>query len=273
MEWRDFMRLTALILIFWSICFGAAISPLFSQNQPAKPLFFEVATVKRSTSESGPMAIRRTPGQFSTSNTSLRFLIRWAYDVDEYRLVGTPSGLDSTAFDILAKIPKEEKSIPGQTLRLMMQSLLSERFNLRVHRETRELSSYTLVVDKDGPKVNFVDLGEGIGQNPFSMTDRGHLAGKKVTADMLAKVLSDQLHRPVEDATGLKKPFDFVLDWMPESADLAAIQGAPPAWENAANHPTIFTAIREQLGFRLNSRKSMVEVIVIDHVDKMPTDN
>ena len=267
------MRLAALMLILWSASICAGVSPLFPQDQPEKQLSFEVATVKPSTPESGPMAIRRTSGQFSTSNTSLPFLIRWAYDVDEDRLVGIPRGLESTAFDILAKIPKDEKLIPGQTLRLMMQSLLSERFNLRVHRETRELTSYALVVDKDGPKVNFVDIGEGIGQNPFSMTNRGHLAGKKVTADMLAKVLAAQLHRPVEDATGLKKPFDFVLDWMPEGADFTAIQESPLALENSGNRSSIFTAIREQLGFRLNSRKSMAEVIVIDHVDKMPTAN
>jgi uncharacterized protein (TIGR03435 family) len=268
------MRRTALTLVLlWSASVGAVTFPLSSQNQPAKPLSFEVASVKPSTSESGPMAIRRTKGQFSTSNTSLPFLIRWAYDVDENQLVEIPKGLDSATFDILAKVPADEKSIPGQTLRLMMQSLLAERFNLRIHRETRELSSYTLVVDKNGPKVSFVDIGEGIGQNPFSMTDRGHLAGRKVTAEMLAKVLADQLHRPVEDATGIKKPFDFVLEWMPESADLNIAQGAPAASGNEANRPSIFTAIREQLGFRLNSRKSAVEVIVIDHVDRMPAEN
>jgi uncharacterized protein (TIGR03435 family) len=268
------MRCTALMFVLlWSGSVGAATFPLFSQNRPAKPLSFEVASVKPSTPESGPMAIRRTKGQFSTSNTSLPFLIRWAYDVDEDRLVKMPRGLDSATFDIQAKVPTDEKSIPGQTLRLMMQSLLSERFNLRVHRETRELSSYTLVVDKDGPKVSFVDIGEGIGQNPFSMTVRGHLIGKKVTAEMLAKVLAGQLHRPVEDATGIRKPFDFVLEWMPESVDLNIAQEAPAAFGNGEDRPSIFTAIREQLGFRLNSRKSLVEVIVIDHVDKMPIEN
>jgi uncharacterized protein (TIGR03435 family) len=240
-------RIALIFVLLWSACIGAAAFSLLAQNLPAKQPSFEVASVKPSTTESGPVAIRRTQGQFSTSNTSLLFLIQWAYDLDEDRLVGTPKGLDSANFDILAKIPTDEKLIPGQTLRFMMQSLLSERFNLRVHRETRALSSYALVVDKNGPKVNFVDIGEGIGQNPFSMSDRGRLVGRKVTANMLAKALADQIHRPVEDATGIKGPFDFVLEWMPESADLDIAQGAQTALENGANRPSIFTAIRDQL--------------------------
>jgi uncharacterized protein (TIGR03435 family) len=235
-----------------------------------EPAAFEVAAIKPSTADSPPMAIKRTQGQFATSRTSIAFLIRWAYDLDEGRLIGATRSLESTLFDIVAKIPSGEL-VPGQ-LRLMMQSLLNERFNLRVHKETRELSSYALAVNKDGPKLHFVDLGEGFGQNPFKMTDRGRLAGTKVTAEMLAKVLSGQIGHPVEDATGLSRPFDFVLEWNPDTTDLSEA-GTQPASSDVLNRPSIFTAVREQLGLRLVTRKSAVEVIVIDSVSSVPTEN
>ena len=235
------------------------------QTSPA----FEVAAIKPSNAESLDMGIRRTQTQFTTTNTPLPFLIRWAYDIDNdaERLIGVPKGLDSARFDIAARIPDPTPApcqAPPCPFQLMMRSLLADRFELRVHTETRKLTSYALVADKDGPKVRFVPLGDGFGQNPFNMTTRGHLAGTKVTAAMLAKVLSGQVGRPVEDLTGLKDPFDFVLEWTP---DLDAAADAPPG------RPSIFTAIREQLGFRLNSRSAPTEVIVIDHVRSSPTDN
>ena len=139
------------------------------------PIAFEVATIKPSTANSLPIGIRRNQSQFTTSNTSIAFLIRWVYDLDERRLVGTTNNLESIRYDIVGKVPAGELA-PGQ-LQLMMQSLLADRFKLRVHKEMRELSAYALVVDKDGPKLHFVDLEDGIGQNPFKMTDRGRLGG------------------------------------------------------------------------------------------------
>jgi uncharacterized protein (TIGR03435 family) len=158
--------------------------------------------------------------------------------------------------------------IPGVTLRLMMQNLLADRFKLRVHREMRELRSYALVTDKNGPKVRFVDPTRPVGMNPFNMTARGRIVGTRVTAEMLAKVLADQLKRPVEDLTAITMPFDFTLEWMPDSV-------ADQSETVAANsiRASIFTALREQLGFTLNSRQSAVEVIVIDHVESVPTEN
>lgn len=229
---------------------------------------FEVAVIKPSGPAGGPAGINRTAGQFTTSNLSLPFLIRWAYDVDEDRLIGAPKGLDSVRFDIVAKIPPGEKLTPNVSLRLMMQSLLAQRFGLRVHREMRELASYTLVTDKGGPKLRFVDPDKPVGMQPFNMTDRGRIAGTRVTASMLAKVLADQLKRPVEDLTGISMPFDFVLEWMPDDA-------AEPSETIGADstRASLFTALKEQLGLRLTSRKPTMEVIVIDHVDDVPTDN
>ena len=248
----------------------AGVVLLIATLHGQKSASFEVASIKLSDSNSPPMGIRRTRGQFATSNTPLPFLIRWAYDLDEDRLIGVPRGLDSAKFDIVAKVP-DENLVLGQ-LELMMQSLLAERFRLRIHRETREMSSYVLVTDKDGPKVHFVDLGEGIGQNPFGMTGRGRLVGTKVTAEMLAKVLAGQVGRPVADLTGIKAPFDFTLEWNPDM-DLPAGAAAEPESSTSRNRPSIFTAITEQLGFKLNSHRSAVDVVVIDSVEARPTDN
>ncbi len=222
---------------------------------------FEVAAIKVSGPDSAPMAIRRTETQFITSNTNLPFLIRWAYAIDPSQLIGLPKGLD-TNFDVVAKIP-EGKLVPGR-LQSMMQSLLADRFNLRIHRETRELTSYALVIDKSGPKVRAVDSTSPIGQEPFKMADRGRLAGTQVTAAMLATVLAERLGRPVADQTALSGRFDFTLEWRPDTDPADNL----PA--NLANRPSIFTAIREQLGFRLDAKKSQVEVIVVDNVQKLP---
>lgn len=239
-----------------------------AQTPIAQKPQFEVASIKPSTSDSGPAGIQRTQEQFVASDLSLPFLIRWAYDLDEDRLVGLPKGFDSTKFNIAARIPQDEKLIPGVTLQLMMQNLLADRFGLVVHRETRALSIYTLTVDKNGPKVHFVDPAQPVGMNPFDMTDPGRIVGTRVTSEMLTKVLAEHFGRPVEDATGITKPFDFVLEWRPDtvtSPDESAGDGSSRA--------SIFTALREQLGFRLNARKTSVEVIVVDHVERVPTEN
>jgi uncharacterized protein (TIGR03435 family) len=240
------------------LCFSIA------HAQSSRPAF-EVAVIKPSTDDSGPAGINRSTRQFMTTSLSLPFLIRWAYDLDEDRLIA-PKGLDSAKFDITAKTPEGEKLIPNVGLRQMMQSLLSDRFKLSIHRETRELSSYALVTDKDGPKVRFVDATQPVGMNPFKMTDRGRIVGTRVTAEMLAKVLSDQIKRPVQDLSGVSNSFDFVLEWMP---DTLTDQDAG----DTAARPSLFTALSEQLGFRLQARKTAVEVIVVDHIEKLPTEN
>ena len=104
------------------------------------------------------------------------------------------------------------------------------------------------------------------------MTERGRLVGRKVTANMLAKVLSEQIRRPIEDLTGITEPFDFVLEWTPDADFPIPAAGPPPTLENSSRL-SLVTAITEQLGFRLNSRKSAVQVIVIDYIERTPTEN
>jgi len=223
---------------------------------------FEVATIKPSGADSGPTSIRRLPGgRFVTSNTPLPMLIAWAYGVDDGRLFGVPKGLDGAGFDVVAT--SESEPAQGQT-QLMMRALLAERFKLAVHQETRELTAYEMVNDTGGPKVHVVEARNPPDPNPFAMSSAGRLTGTRVTADMLVKVLSNQLGRPVKNATGFASAFDFTLQWTPDTASPGA---------DDPQRPSLFTAVREQLGFRLVAKKMPVDVIVIDHVERTPTAN
>lgn len=228
------------------------------------PLKFEVASV-RPNNAGGTVAIRGFPaGRWMASNASLKLLITWAYDITDERLVGGPNWLDSARFDITAQTPDENPTLAE--LHAMVQSLLVERFQLRVHSERRDLQMYVMELDSGGPKVQALNAGTTVSQDPFKMTVLGRLSGTHVTAAMLAKALSNQLGRYVEDRTGFDSVFDFTLIWKPEGA--LAVDMPPDD-----DRPSIFTAIRDQLGFKLIPAKGPVEVIAIDHVERFPSAN
>lgn len=199
-------------MLLFSAGLGLAQPPV---TAPIEPSAFEVASIKPS-DPTTPIAIRRLPGgRWVTSNTSLRLLITWAYDIGDERLVGSPGWLDSARFDVIAKAPDENPT--RDQLHLMVQMLLADRFKLQTHREHRELPLYILEIDTGGPKVHVLDEGAVVSQDPFKMTSLGRLSGERVTATMLAKVLSNQLGRYVEDRTGFKPVFDFTLVWRPDT--------------------------------------------------------
>jgi bla regulator protein blaR1 len=249
----------SLALIAVLICSGMAGSAGAQGQLPA----FDVATIKPSGPDSAPISIQRLPGgRLVTSNTPLSMLIQWAYELDEGRLLNVPRGLESLRFDVVAKAPEPDPA-RGQ-MQLMMRGLLAERFKLTVHQETRELLAYTLITEPSGAKVRAARTDEPADPNPFRMSDAGSLTGARVTADMLATVLSNQLGRPVKNETGFAGVFDFSLRWSPDGATVPA---------DTADRPSLFEAIREQLGFRLVARRTPIDVVVIDHVERMPTEN
>jgi uncharacterized protein (TIGR03435 family) len=228
---------------------------------------FELASIKPSDPTTS-LAIRRSGHRLSTTNTSLLFLITWAYDMHRERVYSKPAWLDSTNYDIIASAPEGPlpPRVPGQPTELqkMMQALLAERFKLAVHRETRELPMYALVAAKGGHKIHLVEAPAVFGQTPFSVPAPGRLIGTQVTAEMLAKVLSDQLGRSVQDQTGLRGAFDFKLEWQPDTSE---------ATVDSRAGSSLFTAIQEQLGLKLEARRGPVEVLVIDHIESAPTEN
>jgi uncharacterized protein (TIGR03435 family) len=250
-----------------------------------------------------------SPGRFSCAGVNLKPLLLRAYDLMSYQLEGPPS-IDSDRFDIDAKIP------PGTTkeqFNLMLQNLLVERFGLAVHRETRELPIYELVVAKGGLKMKEAEKAPAGAQTPpepsadggppnLHMTrnkDRlpefppgvpGMLAlpvsgGAWVTARMqtianLLQMLQSQIGRPVVDKTGVTGIYDFNLRFAPESAGAggagSAASAEPPSVALSAASdpaPSLFTAFESQLGLKLEPKKGPVEMLVVNHVNRTPTEN
>ena len=188
------------------------------------------------------------------THVSLRDLIQQAYRVQRSQISG-PSWLDTERFDITARIPAQ----PGRReLPVMMQTLLSDRFLLRLHRESKEITAYALGVAKGRPKLEKAQSETGIRSS--SRNARAHASGS-VSMASLAEFLSRGLDKPVVDRTGLDGFFNVTLDW------------ASDALENAASGPSIFTALQEQLGLRLTAVKAPVEMLIVDSVEKSPTEN
>jgi uncharacterized protein (TIGR03435 family) len=252
-----------------------ACSIAFGQPAPAR---FDAAAIKPADATE-TMAFDRDAYHIRVTSVSLEWLITWAYDVRTDRLAGEPAWLDSVKYDIVANAPPESLNIHRQPsevsqLQLMMQTLLAERFQLALHRETRNLPIYALVAAKGGPKVKLTEASGDRGLNPFSMPGAGRLAGTGVTAEMLANVLSGQIGRTVRDQTGLTGIFDFKLEWDPGMWDAAEMDegGAPQRPTSVGGGVSLFTALQSQLGLKLEGQKGPVEVLVIDHIERTPTD-
>jgi bla regulator protein BlaR1 len=268
---------------------------LFGQSS-TPPLTFEVASVKPSATDDRRTMIQIQPGGgLRTSGTSLKMLLTFAYDVREFQVSGGPGWINTDRYDIVAKaersagaenpsddprqMTEEQRKTVGDQMRERLRALLAERFQLTLRREAKEQSVYALVVAKNGPKLQESQVKEGTGpRGPMMRMGRGELSGQGVKLDMLASTLSSQLGRTVIDRTGLKGNFDFKLTWTPDPGQSATpLGGGPPPGADAPpppdpNGPSVFTALQEQLGLRLESQKGPVEMLVIDRVEK-PSEN
>ena len=245
---------------------------------PPKPmaadanLTFEVATIKPSNPGAQGQSIlvgRGGANMFTTTNTTLNDLITFAYGIHIQQISGAPGWLESEKFDITAK--PEQSGIPDATqLRTMVQKLITERFKLTFHREKKELSAYVVTVGKNGPKLSKNESG-GILPG-FGGRGPGAVGVRNSTMAEFASFLQGRiLDRPVVDQTGLSGKWDFTLEWRPDPTQ-AAGANAPQLPPEIAARPDIFTAFQEQIGLKLESTKTPVEVFVIDRVEK-PTEN
>ena len=221
---------------------------------------FDVASIKPNTSEGRGSSTRPGPTEVFLENASLRKCIALAYNVSEARenAISAPDWLNFERYDIAAKYPA---GTPLDEARVMLQNLLADRFKLKVHREAKEVPVYALVAAKNGPKL--AESAPGI-QGSIGMSN-GHLSGKGVPLAALADRLSGavfQLGRPVLDRTGISGLYDFTLDWMPDIAE---------GGNDSA--PSLFTALQEQLGLRLEPQKGSVEVLVVDSMERKPSAN
>jgi bla regulator protein blaR1 len=245
-------------------CWLAPQPVAFAQSQSSRPKF-EVASVKASDPQD-PRTFMVTPpngSRFSTTGASLKFLIGIAYEKAPAQVSGGPSWLDTDRFEIDAR---PDTAVPGlegyKRTKLMLQSLLEERFKLAVHTETRQESVYELVLTKTGSKLKEVSFGV-----PRQEMRRGELLVTSTRLSFVTPIFSTLVQRPVIDKTGLAGVYDFTLKFRPEpNAAGAAAPDAPPLADPEA--PGIFTAIQEQLGLRLESAKGPVEILVVDHAEK-----
>jgi uncharacterized protein (TIGR03435 family) len=226
---------------------------------------FEVASIKPNRSLGGMSSIHLSKGRVSMENVSLKKVILNAYGIPddrEYTIDG-PRWLTTEHFDIDAIFPGDT---PLPQVRQMMQTLLAERFKLVLHRETRQLTMYSLVIAKDGLKIHPEEDGQG-----RTSSGPGRLEATKIPMQRLADLLAHSVGSPVIDSTGVKGVFDFTLQWSPDEAPkIAAADGNAAA---VVAGPSIFTALQEQLGLKLMSEKGPVEILVVDHIEKAPTEN
>lgn len=261
-----------------------------SQQTGAPRPQFEVASIKPNKSGDMRMMFRSASGgRFTASNIPLQSLITIAYRIKDFQLSGAPPWLMSERYDIEAKA---EGNPGGDAMLPMLQGLVEDRLQFKFHRESKDLPVYALVVAKPG-KLHPAE-GEcgpppsgpppppepGKMPTPFCgglMMFPGHLSGQKVAIDQLLETLSRFTGRNVLDKTNLTGKYDIDLQYTPEQGQFQAPPGGappgmPPLPPIDPNGPSLFTALQEQLGLKLESQKAPVEIIVIDHIER-PSEN
>jgi bla regulator protein blaR1 len=243
------------------------ISPVHAQ-QPAGRLEFDVASVKPSNpnSASGTVVNVTSGGRLHVVNATLKDLIETAYDVRSFQIEGGPKWADSTKFDVEATpgAPLEGTAIPKDwtSVRFEVQALLKDRFQLQLHRETKTAPVYSLTIAKGGVKSGVLSATQN--QQRGINAGQGKMLGEAASMTQLAYKLSRLLQRPVVNNTGLNGNYDFKLEWTPD-LNPSSPDGQS---EDTSVGGSIFSAIREQLGLRLESTKGPVDVLVIDQVDR-----
>ena len=239
---------------------------------------FQAATIKPSKPDT-PGKLFTVRGQdVMTVNTTLSDVVTMAYNLHSKQIVGAPSWFDSDKFDITGRPDK-----PGQPnvnqLKLMLQKLVADRFQLKFHNEKKELPAYTINVLKSGVKIKKSEADPNSLPGLFFGGGRNGGVNFNVRNATLAEVASvlqgSVLDKPVVDQTGLTEKYDFVLSFTPDSSQMTGFGPRPPAPAAADPGdapPDIFTAFQQQLGLKLESTKANVDVMVIDRVEK-PSEN
>jgi uncharacterized protein (TIGR03435 family) len=253
----------------------------------AKPIAFDVTTVKPANPSVRSSNLNMEPDGIRSSNLPVMFLLQFAYNLNggsTDQIIGAPAWISSVPFDIDAKmdegtaakvdkLPADERMA---TLRLMMQTLLAERFDLRLHHETRNIPVLSLEIADGGPKLvvasgsRVADPSKPRGPDDWAglHNGRGTTEGRDVPVKLLVDALSSKPEiggRLVVDQTGLRGNYNFTLRWSVEDGRAAA-EGSN------AGEPSLFAALKEQLGLKLESTKAPVDSIVIDHVER-PSEN
>jgi uncharacterized protein (TIGR03435 family) len=229
---------------------------------------FEVASVKPSNPKSQVVTMDASPsGRFSATKTTVRALIRFAYRVPDVQISGGPSWINTENYDVIATAGVASSV---SQMQVMMQSLLAERFKLALDRETKSVRAYVLVPAKSGPKLRESTSAEGSIRGARGQAGGTRLIAKGVSIAQFSAGLSPLLGYPVLDKTGLVGNYDFEIEWTPSQPPPTrpGDDGPPPD----VSGTSIFSALQEQLGLRIEARKEPVDILVVQHAEK-PTQN
>jgi uncharacterized protein (TIGR03435 family) len=270
--------------------------PSLDAQTPASAAF-EVASVRPNKSGDGRVMLGMQPGgRFTATNVPLRLLLRQAFNVQDFQIVGGPDWITSDRFDVVAKAP-DGVEFTADAMRPMLRSLLAERFKLASHNETRDMAIYALMKARPDGKLGAgltpaaVDCAAARGRRGGGPPPAPPQPGQKVECGMmigpgrlnaggmpmsnLATALAPQVGRIVIDKTELTGNYDFELTYAPEA--LGGGVGAPPLVNGNPiqvdpNAPNLFTALQEQLGLKLDSQRGSVDVVVIDRLEQPVSD-
>jgi uncharacterized protein (TIGR03435 family) len=243
------------------------IKPMAADANPG----FDAVTIKPSQPGRPGKLFTLRGTHFVTINTNLNDLIALAYGLHAKQIVGAPDWAGTELFDIDG-VP----DVPGQPnmkqMGILVQKLLADRFQLKFHRETRELSVYAITLASGGPKITKTTAGPN-DLPGFAFRGFGDLIVRNLSMkDFATWMQSSVMDKPVVDQTGLTDKYDFSLKWTPDDSQFAQFRGAvppqPPAGDNPNAPPSLYTAMQEQLGLKFSATKAMDDVIVIDHVEK-----
>jgi uncharacterized protein (TIGR03435 family) len=257
--------------VTWLPCGLAAFFFCFSATllaqEAAGPPAFEVASITLSLDPpDSPSGIFESTGRIRARNVTLKRCIRGAFDIPEFQIIGGPKWVDQDRYYIEAKA-----SVPAgdHELMLMLRTLLADRFKLAFHREQREVPGYRLVLVKGGLKAQ----ASAPDHDSVGRSQRGRIEADAYTLNQLAFKLAEVLQQPVIDATGIPGRYDFRLEWTADDMQPKAPLDEPrPVKRPEAGGPTVFSALQEQLGLKLESAKVPAPVLVIDSAER-PTEN
>ena len=262
---------------------------LLAQGQPAPtPTTYELASIRPNTSGAVSGSVRPgIDGTFRATNVTLRELLTWAYSIPQERILGGPSWVQSARYDVLARAEAQGDWKPGQ-YQVRLRGLLADRFRLKAHTETRQVRVYALVrasnrnalPDATAEACEELDVQAAPqppspGQKPPCgrvFGANGRLRGFGVAISDLREALELVLQQPVVDQTGLLGRYDIQLSWSPEADRLSTSPSTADAPPIAAPEASLFTAIQEQLGLKLNAETGPAEVLVVDSVER-PSEN
>lgn len=287
-RYRDFVTRLFLCLLGVStsavpLAIGIATSlsaeaqpPQASQSLPG----FDVISIKRSPSDARNTFRLMPGGGISGGGITLKILVQTAFDLAGFQVIGWPKWVFDDKFEIEARGGYTGAPTTAQT-HLMMQSMLADRFHFHYHYETKELPVYVLNVTKHGPKLNpsrdddpglpmFKQPDGSKGEGIRGSVPVGHLTAQRADMNTLAAFFKGLLGREIINRTGLQGKYDFQLDWSAESTPSRVSAVADPVPDDP--RPSLFTAVQEALGLRLEDSKGPVQTLVIDGVDE-PSEN